>query len=356
MDKKIVNWATKALSFAGRLQLINSVLSSMHIYWASVFIIPARVINELEKRIRRFLCNAGSDGRIRAKVAWNEVCLPKNEGGLGIRSISDVNKSLMANHIWSIITKRDSIWSGSRTNVWSDMWCSLSPISSFISPRAIANAGFSLQSTVADVIDQNGNWKWPQAWLDLFSVLFTISVPTIVPNSIDRLVWKDLDGKTGEFQSAQDRLTAWEAGSLTNLNLMCCPLCYSDRDSRDHLFFRCSFAEQVWSNVKELVQLRSVDNTWESLLSWADQHSSSKKADNVVYKLLITASSYYIWQERNNRMFKNHKRTVTQVIEVIKNSVRLRIMGFRFRAATTKERIFKLWKIEENEDNVVKPG
>ncbi|KAJ0852392.1 putative reverse transcriptase zinc-binding domain-containing protein [Helianthus annuus] len=307
MDKKIVNWATKALSFAGRLQLINSVLSSMHIYWASVFIIPARVINELEKRIRRFLWNAGSDGRIRAKVAWNEVCLPKNERGLGIRSISDVNKSLMANHIWSIIMKRDSIWvrwihdyklkgqnfwdipcrgsmswgwrkilsirhiirphiwssiqSGSQTNVWSDMWCSLSPISSFISPRAIANAGFSLQSTVADVIDQNGNWKWPQAWLDLFPVLFTISAPTIVHNSIDRLVWKELDGKTGEFQSAQvwntirnrenqvmwsnmvwfsqciprhsfhlwlafrnklktqDRLTAWEAGSLSAMLL-----------------------------------------------------------------------------------------------------------------------------------------
>ena len=72
---------TKTLSFAGRLQLINSVLSSLHIYWASVFIIPTRVINELEKRIRRFLWNAGSEGKIRAKVAWKDVCLPKEEGG-----------------------------------------------------------------------------------------------------------------------------------------------------------------------------------------------------------------------------------------------------------------------------------
>ncbi|XP_022003106.1 uncharacterized protein LOC110900527 [Helianthus annuus] len=413
MDKKIVNWATKALSFAGRLQLINSVLSSMHIYWASVFIILARVVKDLEKRIRRFLWNAGSDGRIRAMVAWEAVCLPKNEGGLGIRSISDVNKSLMANHIWSIITNRDSIWvrlihdyklkgrnfweipcrgsmswgwrkilsirhtirphiwssvqSGAQTNVWSDMWCSLSPLSAFISPRAIANAGFSLQSSVADVIDQNGHWKWPQAWLDLFPVLFTLSVPNLVPSSIDRLVWKDLDGKMCEFQSAQvwntirnrenqDRLTVWEAGSLTNLNLMCCPLCYADRESRDHLFFRCSFADQVWSNVKTFVQLGSVDNSWDSLLHWVDQHSSSKKADYVVCKLLIAASSYYIGQERNNRIFKNHKRTVDQVVEVIKNSVRLRLMGFRFRVASTKKRIFKLWKIEENEDNVAKPG
>ncbi|MFS7908031.1 putative reverse transcriptase zinc-binding domain-containing protein [Helianthus anomalus] len=372
------------------------------------------------------------------------MCLPKNEGGLGIRSISDVNKSLMANHIWSIITNRDSIWvrwihdyklkgrnfweipcrgsmswgwrkilsirhtirphiwssvqSGIQTNVWSDMWCSLSPLSEFISPRAIANAGFSLQSSVADVIDQNGHWKWPQAWLDLFPVLFTLSVPNLVPGTMDRLVWKDLNGKMCEFQSAQvwdtirsrenqvmwtnmvwfsqcilrhsfhlwlafrnklktqDRLTVWEAGSLTNLNLMACPLCYADRESRDHLFFRCSFADQVWNNVKTFVQLGSVDNSWDSLLLWVDQHSSSKKADHVVCKLLIAASSYYIWQERNNKIFKNQQRTIDQVAEVIQNSVRLRLMGFRFRLGSTKKRIFKLWKIEENEDNVALPG
>ncbi|KAI3808225.1 hypothetical protein L1987_24173 [Smallanthus sonchifolius] len=45
LDKKIDNWMTKSLSFAGRLQLIKSVMSAMHIYWASVFMLPARIIN-----------------------------------------------------------------------------------------------------------------------------------------------------------------------------------------------------------------------------------------------------------------------------------------------------------------------
>ncbi|XP_022039945.1 uncharacterized protein LOC110942477 [Helianthus annuus] len=108
MDKKIDNLMTKSLSFAGRLQLINYVLSSMHIYWAVVFIIPARVTKELEKRMRRFLWNAGRQGKVHAKVAWKEVCLPKEEGGLGIKSISDVNKALMTNHIRSIVSNRRS--------------------------------------------------------------------------------------------------------------------------------------------------------------------------------------------------------------------------------------------------------
>ncbi|KAJ0615172.1 putative RNA-directed DNA polymerase [Helianthus annuus] len=110
MESKITSWISKSLSFTGRLQLINSVLSYMHIYWASVFILPARVISELEKRMRRFLWNAGSSGRVRANVAWSDVCLPKNEGGLGIRNVGDVNKALMTNHIWSIISHRDSLW------------------------------------------------------------------------------------------------------------------------------------------------------------------------------------------------------------------------------------------------------
>ncbi|XP_035834001.1 uncharacterized protein LOC118482580 [Helianthus annuus] len=153
----------------------------------------------------------------------------------------------------------------------------------------------------------------------------------------------------------QDRLAVWEAGSQTNLNLMCCPLCNFDRDSHDHLFFQCNFAAQVWSNVKKMVNLVTVDNTWPSLFTWVEQHSRSKEVDHIVCKLLIAASSYYIWQERNNRLFNNNKRTVDQVIKKIKSSVRLRLMGFRFRAISDRERIFKAWQIEDIKGDIGDP-
>ncbi|GKA94546.1 hypothetical protein Tco_0816584 [Tanacetum coccineum] len=37
---RIKDWKNKSLSFAGRLQLCKSVISSMHVYWASFLIIP----------------------------------------------------------------------------------------------------------------------------------------------------------------------------------------------------------------------------------------------------------------------------------------------------------------------------
>ncbi|GKC41519.1 sodium/hydrogen exchanger 6 [Tanacetum coccineum] len=45
-----------------------------------------------------------------AKVAWDSVCLPKLEGGLGIRRIDEFNVALMATYIWCILTHKESLW------------------------------------------------------------------------------------------------------------------------------------------------------------------------------------------------------------------------------------------------------
>lgn len=55
IKNRLGDWKNKALSFAGRLQLIISVLSSMHVYWSSVFILPISISNDIEKLKRGFL-------------------------------------------------------------------------------------------------------------------------------------------------------------------------------------------------------------------------------------------------------------------------------------------------------------
>lgn len=43
VKNRIGDWRNKTLSFVARLQLIISVLSSMHVYWSSVFILPESI-------------------------------------------------------------------------------------------------------------------------------------------------------------------------------------------------------------------------------------------------------------------------------------------------------------------------
>lgn len=84
VKNRIYDWRNKTLSFAGRLQLIASVLSSLHVYWASMFILPAYVCDSIDKVLKKFLWYGGGDGSRIACVSWKDVCKPKNQGGLGL--------------------------------------------------------------------------------------------------------------------------------------------------------------------------------------------------------------------------------------------------------------------------------
>lgn len=43
ISRRIGSWTSKNLSFAGRLQLLTSVMFSLQVYWTGVFILPKRV-------------------------------------------------------------------------------------------------------------------------------------------------------------------------------------------------------------------------------------------------------------------------------------------------------------------------
>ncbi|KAJ0917942.1 hypothetical protein HanRHA438_Chr05g0211871 [Helianthus annuus] len=140
-------------------------------------------------------------------------------------------------------------------------------------------------------------------------------------------------------------MAAWEAGSATNLNLMCCPLCRYDRDSRDHLFFQCSFSAEVWNIVKKIVDMGSVSDTWNSITMWMEQHSNSKKLNHTVCKMVVAASTYFIWQERNNRLFSQTRRSANTISQVIIRTVRLRLMGFHVGREPRYKELLERWKI-----------
>lgn len=77
---------------------------------SSVFILPKSIVNDIEKLIRGFLWCQGEMKLGKEKVAWDELCLPKQHGGLGIKSLTRWNIALVTTHAWSILVNKHSLW------------------------------------------------------------------------------------------------------------------------------------------------------------------------------------------------------------------------------------------------------
>ncbi|KAL0367896.1 UNVERIFIED_CONTAM: hypothetical protein Scaly_1008500 [Sesamum calycinum] len=101
----IFRWAAKSLSFAGRLELIRSVIQGVECFWLQIFPLPVVVVEKIHRLCRNFLWNSK-----RAPVAWEDICHPKNEGGLGIRHTQTWNVALLARVLWNIHRKADTLW------------------------------------------------------------------------------------------------------------------------------------------------------------------------------------------------------------------------------------------------------
>ncbi|XP_022857247.1 uncharacterized protein LOC111378307 [Olea europaea var. sylvestris] len=43
-------------------------------------------------------------------VAWKDLCLPKDEGGLGLKDLKSWNLALLAKSLWNIQHKKDTLW------------------------------------------------------------------------------------------------------------------------------------------------------------------------------------------------------------------------------------------------------
>ncbi|GJU75270.1 retrotransposon protein, putative, ty1-copia subclass [Tanacetum coccineum] len=165
---KINDWKNKSLSFAGRVQLIASVLSSMQNYWASVFLLPKQVIYEINKILKGFLWCQGELTKGKAKVSWDAVCKPKDQGELGLKNSGIWNEVLMIKHLWNVAIKKDTLWNILRlrekvrkhiwwkhgnensVNVWHDRWCSSTEFADLDQVQV---------PTLVDEIEDNEVWR-----------------------------------------------------------------------------------------------------------------------------------------------------------------------------------------------------
>ena len=59
----------------------------------------------------------------------------------------------------------------------------------------------------------------------------------------------------------------------------------------------------------------------------------------------MAASSYFVWQEQNNRFHGKGERQLDEVAKIIVDMVRLKLASIRFKKSTRVEQMRRTWKI-----------
>ena len=80
--------------------MIKSVLNSIPIYWFQLYKIPKGIRDSIDKLRRRFFWGEighkyAQDRRKLHLINWEQVCMPKCKGGLGIGNLKARNHALL---------------------------------------------------------------------------------------------------------------------------------------------------------------------------------------------------------------------------------------------------------------------
>ena len=162
----------------------------------SAFRLPSACLKEVEKLCSAFLWSGPELNGKKAKVSWGEICKPKQEGGLGVKRLKEVNlvcslkllwRILSANTLWvnwiqTYLIRKGSIWSvkdstqtgswmwrkilkcrevakqmyrvevknGRKTSFWYESWSSLGCLKDLLCDRGYIDMGVSIDARVAE--------------------------------------------------------------------------------------------------------------------------------------------------------------------------------------------------------------
>ena len=83
--------------------------------------------------------------------------------------------------------------------------------------------------------------------------------------------------------------------------------------------------------VRVKADMDGVGLAWDDIVDWIKPLATKGTTVRIVARLLIAATTYFLWQERNLCLFKNQTSTISQDSDIIVYNVRLKLLTFRFK-------------------------
>lgn len=117
----------------------------------------------------------------------------------------------------------------------------------------------------------------------------------------------------------RDRLLSW--GLQTD---PLCLLCNRENESRNHLFFSCTYSASVWNHFSIRLGINSPSASWDDVAHSLLSQSGSRHRN---YLSIVTwqATIYDLWWERNDRLHRGNHPSPDLTIKKISSAIKNRI-------------------------------
>ena len=101
----------------------------------------------------------------------------------------------------------------------------------------------------------------------------------------------------------------------------------------------------ISASIIDMCELIGCPQSWSILIPWAAGSWQGKSVSSSVNRLCFAASVYYIWRERNCRIFKSLTCPPNVTLKAILNTVRSKICSFGLKISTANNFIASTWNI-----------
>ncbi|XP_026430302.1 uncharacterized protein LOC113326839 [Papaver somniferum] len=107
-ERRLGNWQGTTIHQAGRSTMVKAVLNSIPMYQMSTFKMPKKILKKLDSIQRKFWWGFKSNKGFNL-IAWKNMCLSKDLGGLAFRDLEMMNHALLAKLAWGICHNSDNL-------------------------------------------------------------------------------------------------------------------------------------------------------------------------------------------------------------------------------------------------------
>lgn len=292
--QKMNSWATKLLSYAGRVQLIKSVIFDVQMYWCQVILLPQKILKMIQSTCRTFLWTGKTTLSKRALVAWDRIILPKHAGGLNIGNIKLWNQAAICKLLWSIQQKKDRTWIRWVHGYYiKDRDLFEMPIpqqGSWVVRKILGAREYLRKLHNGDEVIQAPTFSIRKMYKELMGCI--VKVPwakmlcqNLTPPKCLFITWLLLHEKLATCNYLQ------QVGVHTDP--ICC-LCARSDESLDHLFFKCEYVSRVWRGVTAWCGVARQAVRWELEKSFLISECTNNNAKQKLYRCLVAIVSYHV--------------------------------------------------------------